>query len=82
MQYQHKKEYSESQHPFGQELAQVTELAEEYGFKERLDVVGEEEQELASLGLFKFSAEDYLSEIRDIFTCFFVEPRPAAAMWI
>lgn len=81
VQYHHKKEYSES-HPFGQELAQVTEIAEEYGLKGRLNVIDEEEQELVSLGLFKFSAEDYLSEIRDIFSNIFAEPRPAAAMWI
>lgn len=77
----HKKDYSDS-HPFGQELAQVTEIAEEYGIKERLHVIDEEEQELVSRGLFKFSPEEYISEVRGIFATFFVEPRHTAATWI
>ena len=81
VQFHHRREYSET-HPFGQELAQVTEIAEEYGLKGRLNVIDEEEQELAAKGLFKFSAEEYMSEIRDILSTFFGEPRPAAAMWI
>ncbi|KAM3086648.1 hypothetical protein ACMFMF_000594 [Clarireedia jacksonii] len=55
-------------HPFGNELAQVTEIAEEYGItQETLAVVDEEEQELLSRGLFKFRAEDYMSEIQGLF---------------
>lgn len=71
-------------HPFGNELAQVSELAEEYGIsKERLAVVDEEEQELISQGLFKFRAEDYMSEIHGLFMNAFGDPRPAmASMWI
>jgi len=72
------------QHPFGNELAQVSELAEEYGIsKERLAVVDEEEQELVSKGLFKFRAEDYMSEIQGLFIQAFGESRPTmASMWI
>jgi hypothetical protein len=77
-------------HPFGQELAQVSEIAEEYGVKEKLQVIDEEEQELASRGLCKFSADDYLGEIQGLFsTLFFDAPtsrtphaRPVAAIWI
>jgi len=71
-------------HPFGNELAQVSELAEEYGIsKEKLAVVDEEEQELASRGLFKFRAEDYMSEIQGLFLSTFGDKRPAmASMWI
>jgi len=55
-------------HPFGNELAQVSELAEEYGIsKEKLTVVEEEEQELLSKGLFKFGAEDYMMELQGLF---------------
>ncbi|KAL1870522.1 hypothetical protein VTK73DRAFT_2630 [Phialemonium thermophilum] len=79
--YHHKKEYSES-HPFGQELAQVKEIAEEYGVKEQLAAIDEEERELAARGLFKFSAEEYLSEVRELFSAFFPEPRPTAVTWI
>ena len=73
------------QHPFGHELAQVSELAEEYGIsKEKLAVVDEEEQDLISRGLFKFRAEDYMSEIHGLFVSAFGESRPPAmaTMWI
>jgi hypothetical protein len=72
------------QHPFGNELAQVSELAEEYGIsKEKLAVVDEEEQELASRGLFKFRAEDYMSEIQGLFLSAFGDSRPTmSSMWI
>lgn len=60
----------------------MTEIAEEYGLKRGLNVIDEEEQELVALGLFKFTAEEYLSEIRGVFSSFFAEPRPTAAMWI
>jgi hypothetical protein len=72
------------QHPFGNELAQVSELAEEYGIsKETLAVVDEEEQELISRGLFKFRAEDYMSEIQGLFMSAFGDTRPAmSSMWI
>jgi len=71
-------------HPFGNELAQVTELAEDYSIsQETLAVVDEEEQELVSKGLFKFRAEDYMSEIQGLFTSAFGEAKPTmAAMWI
>jgi hypothetical protein len=73
-----------TQHPFGNELAQVTEIAEEYGIsKEILAVVDEEEQELVSRGLFKFRAEEYMSEIQGLFMNAFGDPRPSmASMWI
>lgn len=72
------------QHPFGNELAQVSELAEEFGIsKEQLVVVDEEEQELVSKGLFKFRAEDYMSEIHGLFMSAFGDSRPTmSSMWI
>jgi hypothetical protein len=71
-------------HPFGNELAQVTELAEDYGIsQQRLTIVDEEEQELVSKGLFKFCADDYMSEIQGLFASAFGESKPAmATMWI
>jgi len=48
-------------HPFGRELAQVDEIAEEFGGAKAL--LDEEEQEMLSKGLCKFAAEDYLNEI-------------------
>jgi len=72
------------QHPFGNELAQVSELAEEVGLsKEKLAVVDEEEQELVSRGLFKFGAEDYMSELQGLFMSAFADvPMPKPAVWI
>ncbi|RYO87264.1 hypothetical protein DL766_010315 [Monosporascus sp. MC13-8B] len=61
----------ENKHPFGPELAQVTEIAEDYGVKEKLSVIDEEEQELISRGLYRFRPEDYLSEIQGLFSTFF-----------
>ncbi|EGO52923.1 hypothetical protein NEUTE1DRAFT_126343 [Neurospora tetrasperma FGSC 2508] len=79
----HRTEFSHSHHPFGQELAQVTEIAEEYGVKEKLNEFAAEEQEMAATGLCKFIAEDYLKEIRGFFVTFYgvepVEPSTPAA---
>jgi len=69
-------------HPFGNELAQVTELAEEYGMQGHMQVIDEEEQELLSRGLFKFGAEDYMNEIEELFTSAFGNPSAVRTMWI
>jgi len=69
-------------HPFGNELAQVTELAEEFGIQ-TMAMIDSEEQELASRGLLKFSAEDYISEIQSCFAAVFGDPAPVRTMvWI
>ncbi|KAK4648805.1 uncharacterized protein QC761_113660 [Podospora bellae-mahoneyi] len=88
-QRQHRKEVSVSQHPFGQELAQVSEIAEEYGLKEQMNVVDVEEKEMVAKGLKKFNANDYLGEIQGLFANFFgkesepaVPASMAAAAWI
>lgn len=69
-------------HPFGSELAQVTELAEEYGVREKMQVIDEEEQELLSRGLCKFSAQDYADEIRGLFADLVGETQARSVMWI
>jgi hypothetical protein len=69
-------------HPFGNELAQVTELAEEYGIQGNMQVIDEEEQELISRGLFKFDAEDYINDIESYFSAAFCDPAPMRTMWI
>jgi hypothetical protein len=48
-------------HPFGKELAQVNEVAEEFGGASAL--LDEEEQEMQVKGLMKFDADDYVNEI-------------------
>lgn len=52
--------------------------------KEKLNEYAAEEQEMAAMGLCKFSADDYLKEIKGFFVTFYgvepVEPAtPAAA---
>ncbi|KAL8909429.1 MAG: hypothetical protein Q9207_000264 [Kuettlingeria erythrocarpa] len=59
----------ESDHPFGAELAQVNELAEEMGANEAT-MLDEEEQYLVDNGLCKFTVDDYVSEIESYFGTF------------
>lgn len=77
VQYPHKKDYSDS-HPFGQELAQVTELAEEFSGREKQSTA----DDLSARGLFHFSAEEYISEIQGLISEFLGDARPTAALWI
>jgi hypothetical protein len=79
-------------HPFGQELAQVRELAEEFGGRNEISttvhvpVIDPEEQELLDAGLKKWSAMDYISEIQGLYEELIVgsspSPQPNANMWI
>jgi len=70
-------------HPFGNELAQVSELVEDYSLsKVNLTVVDEEEQELVSRGLFKFGADDYMSELQGLFISAFGEVPQPSTVWI
>jgi len=52
---------SENAHPFGRELARVDKVAE--GFGAAGMVLDDEEQEMLSKGLRKFTVEDYVAEI-------------------
>ncbi|KAJ3577517.1 hypothetical protein NPX13_g3053 [Xylaria arbuscula] len=74
----------EPQHPFGQELAKVSELAEELGVKEKLQGVDDEEEQLLAKGLRKFKAEDYLAEIHDLLSTFIISEhvQPQQPVWI
>lgn len=51
-------------HPFSKELAQVNEVAEEFGGPQVLD---EEELYLTRKGLHKFTVDDYLAEIEELY---------------
>jgi len=51
-------------HPFSRELDKVNEVAEDFG---GLPVLDEEEQLLLSKGLKKFSVEEYMTEIEDLY---------------
>lgn len=72
----------EENHPFGAELAQVNELAEEIGARDVM-MLDDEEQFLVSHGLQKFGAEDYVDEIQGLFGGGFGNPfSPFGAGWI
>ncbi|KJZ76691.1 hypothetical protein HIM_04027 [Hirsutella minnesotensis 3608] len=76
---------SSESHPFGQELASVNELAEEFISGSRLATIDEEQQYLDSRGLVKLSADDYKGAIQSISYTFFPElnrSMPMGAMWI
>lgn len=70
--------------PFGQELAQVTELAEEFGAKGRLELIHEDEQYLRNRGLIQMTADDYLNEVHELMATFWPQAhaQPEAPMWI
>ncbi|KAK5632988.1 hypothetical protein RRF57_008702 [Xylaria bambusicola] len=82
--FRRSNDVSESQHPFGQELAKVSELAEELGVKDKLQGIDDEEEQLIAKGLRKFKAEDYLAEIHDLLSSFIIsEPAQAQQpVWI
>ena len=73
-------------HPFGQELAQVTELVEEINIKPAVTAeVAEDEKYLASKGLAQFGIDEYLSIVDELATSFFPDTshiRAAGPMWI
>lgn len=71
----------EPDHPFGAELAQVNELAEEISANEAT-VLDEEEQYLIDNGLCKFTVDDYLSEIQGYFGACGSPYSPFNAAWI
>ncbi|KAE8140711.1 hypothetical protein BDV38DRAFT_8716 [Aspergillus pseudotamarii] len=63
------QEYSNPEpHPFGKELEQVNEVVEEFGGARVLD---EEELVLQNKGLMKFTVDEYLVEIEDLYGSIF-----------
>jgi hypothetical protein len=56
---------ADASHPFGKELEQVNEVAEDFGVSD--GVLDEEEQLLRRKGLKKFAAGDYMMEIEDLY---------------
>lgn len=69
-------------HPFGPELEQVNELAEEIRAQDVL-ILDEEEQYLADHGLCKFGAQDYLDEINGLLGGSYANPfGPLNGGWI
>lgn len=74
------KTNSDLSHPFGKELEQVNEVAEDFGARMVLD---EEEELLIRKGLKKYSVEDYLVEIGDLYGGVFDDQLgPLCGAWI
>lgn len=71
----------EPDHPFGAELAQVNELAEEIVANETT-ILDDEEQYLVENGLCKFTVDDYLTEIQGYFGAFGSPYSNFGAAWI
>ncbi|KAI1018855.1 hypothetical protein LB505_002841 [Fusarium chuoi] len=72
-------------HPFGHELAQVTELAEEYSTRPTTKEDEEDHRFMKSRGLNKFSPEEYLSDVQSLILSFFPEvshAKPTTPQWI
>lgn len=75
-------------HPFGQELAQVTELAEEYSASARSANSAQDEEDnmyIKTKGLVKFTADDYLNDVQSLLTGFFPDvkhAKPTTPLWI
>ncbi|RGP74327.1 hypothetical protein FLONG3_6106 [Fusarium longipes] len=73
-------------HPFGHELAQVTELAEEYSARPLSKEDEEDYRYIKSKGLNKFSADDYLGDVQNLILSFFPEvvshSKPITPQWI
>jgi hypothetical protein len=59
-------------HPFSKELEQVNEVAEEFG---GLNLLDDEERILYDKGLKKFSVEDYLVEVEELYGSIFEDTR-------
>lgn len=73
--------------PFGAELAQVTELAEEFSSRSQREQMEEDVEYIRSKGLVKLRPDDYLSMVQSLSSIFFSEsshpaPKAAAPLWI
>jgi len=67
-------------HPFGKELEKVNELAEELTSTVRNVEMNEDQMKMLERGLGKFTVDDYLIEIRPLFTkCFHLASVPAVS---
>ena len=70
------------EHPFEAELAQIGEVAEEFGVQD-ITIWSEEEQFLIDQGFGRFAAEDYMNEIEPLFgKAFYDEPTPTSPTWL
>ncbi|TKX23328.1 hypothetical protein C1H76_4395 [Elsinoe australis] len=71
-------------HPFGNELAQLNEAAEEFGHAVRNAEADADSQVMRSKGLVRFCANDYMDEISSLYLTVFEEDMPTyqPMVWI
>jgi len=62
-----------SAHPFGKELEQLHEVAEEFGTVVRDAEAEEDRNVILSRGLAQFCASDYMNEIESVYNTIFAE---------
>jgi len=68
-------------HPFGKELMQLDEIAEEFGGAVR-DAAREADMEvMRTRGLRRFCADDYMRDLQTLFETYFL-PQPRVVGWI
>ncbi|KLU87453.1 hypothetical protein MAPG_06453 [Magnaporthiopsis poae ATCC 64411] len=80
---QRKEPSAAPSNPFGNELARVTELAEEFGGKAvSKQVMRQEEADLLNKGYKKFRPDSYLDEVQGLYADFFAEEKTAKPLWI
>jgi len=72
---------SNSKHPFGKELEQVDEVAEEFNNAMRDAARQQDLEVMQSRGLKRFCADDYLRDLQPIFNHYFL-PQPVMVGWI
>lgn len=69
------------ENPFGKELEQLDEIAEEFGQTVRSAEQDADAAYMRSRNLGAFAASDYLNEIHGLIAETFEEPQPEAAAW-
>ena len=69
------------EHPFGAELAQVQEVAREFGVKD-VRILDEEEQWIIDQGFGRYTADEYIKEIEPLFATRFDSDTPHTPTWL
>ncbi|PNP42507.1 hypothetical protein TGAMA5MH_05248 [Trichoderma gamsii] len=82
-----RRHVTKDSNPFGAELAQVTELAEEFSSRSQREQMEEDVAYMRSNNLVRLRTDDYLSMVQSLSSIFFSEPshpapKAAAPLWI
>lgn len=82
-----RRHVAKDSNPFGAELAQVTELAEEFSSRSLREQMEDDVEYMRSNNLVRLRTDDYLSMVQSLSSIFFSEPnhpapKAAAPLWI